>query len=200
MEFIKLDDAGVYRQKKADQMIAEARPRIEAARANAAEGGRHKAAQMPPKKEPSGLENKTQAEPSGQASQSQINTVPKGTAADAAKLPSDLTKEELWSAGKSILALQGLPPAQCGSFIGKLVKDYGGDVVVEAVRAAVVERPANAQEFLVGACRSRGKKPSHAGLLNLLPPNSPRIPRININNPNEWPDWMRDDVGVAHAG
>ena len=115
-------------------------------------------------------------------------------------MPSDLTKEELWSAGKSILAQQGLPPAQCGSFIGKLVKDYGGDVVVEAVRAAVVERPANAQEFLVGACRSRGKKPSHAGSLNLLPPNSPRIREIRADNPDEWPDWMRDDVEVAHAG
>ena len=69
----------------------------------------------------------------------------------------ELTKRELWEAGKSLLAEQGMKPAQCGSFVGKLVKDYGDEVVVEAVRSAVLTRPADAAEFLVGACKAKSK-------------------------------------------
>ena len=63
-----------------------------------------------------------------------------------------MTKDELWSAGKSLLVQAGLPKAQCGSFVGKLVKDYGDAIVVDAVRAAVVARPADPVEYLKAAC------------------------------------------------
>ena len=33
------------------------------------------------------------------------------------------TKDEIWKAGKSRLSEQGMPEKQCGSFVGKLVKD-----------------------------------------------------------------------------
>lgn len=79
---------------------------------------------------------------------------PDGPAADEAAL----TKAELWSAGKSLLAAQGMPAAQCGSFVGKLVKDHGEAVVVDAVRSAVVKRPADAAEWLVSACQRRAGK------------------------------------------
>jgi len=62
------------------------------------------------------------------------------------------TRAELWTAGKSLLAEQGMPERQCGSFVGKLVKDYGDVVVVESVRAAVVARPADAAEYIKAAC------------------------------------------------
>lgn len=68
------------------------------------------------------------------------------------------TRSELWKAGKSLLSEQGMPIAQCGTFVGCLVKEHGEDVVVDAVRAAVVQRPADAASFLVGACRGRGRK------------------------------------------
>ena len=42
---------------------------------------------------------------------------------------------------KSLLHEQGMPKAQCGSFVGKLVNDYGDDIVIEAVRATCVKRP-----------------------------------------------------------
>jgi hypothetical protein len=71
------------------------------------------------------------------------------------KTPDQMTKDELWSAGKSLLAQQGMPVAQCGSFVGKLVKDYSAEIVVEAVRSAVVERPADAVSFLKAACMAR---------------------------------------------
>lgn len=94
-----------------------------------------------------------------------LPSVPNGTAAEAA----ELTKAELWSAGKSLLAEQGMPKAQCGSFVGKLCKDYGDEVVIDAVRATCVARPADAAEYLKALCmRSAGQRTSksaskHAG-------------------------------------
>lgn len=68
---------------------------------------------------------------------------------------SELTRAELWAAGKSLLSEQGMPVKQCGTFVGKLVKDYGEVVVVEAVRTAVVMRPADAASYLKATCQAR---------------------------------------------
>lgn len=88
-----------------------------------------------------------------------ISSVPDGTGADGAKPVDQLTKDELWSAGKSLLVQAGLPKAQCGSFVGRLVKDYGDAIVVDAVRAAVVARPADPVEYLKAACmRAAGSR------------------------------------------
>ena len=71
---------------------------------------------------------------------------------------SDLTKQELWRAGKSLLAEQGMPNAQCGTFIGKLAKDYP-DAIVDAVRSTVVARPADAASYLKATCmRLKGER------------------------------------------
>lgn len=69
------------------------------------------------------------------------------------KSPDELTKDELWSAGKSLLEQSGMPAKQCGTFVGKLVKDYDADTVIEAVRSAVVERPADAAAYLRATCK-----------------------------------------------
>lgn len=83
------------------------------------------------------------------------NTLAKAKAASG-----DLsTKDEIWKAGKSLLSEQGMPEKQCGSFVGKLVKDYGADTVVDAVRVAVLERPADAASYLKAVCM-RSKAPS----------------------------------------
>lgn len=92
-------------------------------------------------------------------SPSQDTSVPKGTGC----APEDMTKRELWDAGKSLLMAAGMPPKQCGSAIGKLVKDHGNDAVIDAVRAAVVEQPADPMSYLKAACMKRGKQSSHAG-------------------------------------
>jgi hypothetical protein len=81
------------------------------------------------------------------------NSVPDGTGAEAPKAPADLTKQELWAAGKSLLLQAGMPAAQCGSFVGKLVKDYTDTIVVEAVRSAVVQQPADPASFLKATCQ-----------------------------------------------
>lgn len=81
-----------------------------------------------------------------------LSTVPNGTGGDAAKPVADMTKDELWHAGKSLLLQAGTPAKQCGSIVGKLVKDYGDAVVIDAVRAAVVARPADPIEYLKASC------------------------------------------------
>lgn len=88
-----------------------------------------------------------------------LDSVPDGTGGDAAKPAADMTRDELWKAGKSLLEQAGLPARQCGSFVGKLVKDYGDRIVVDAVRAAVVARPADPVEYLKATCmRSIGQR------------------------------------------
>ena len=88
-----------------------------------------------------------------------LGSVAIATGGDAAKPAADMTKDELWKAGKSLLEQSGLPKEQCGSFVGKLVKDYGDRVVVDAVRAAVVARPADPVEYLKATCmRSVGQR------------------------------------------
>lgn len=73
----------------------------------------------------------------------------------------DMTKAELWSAGKSLLQQAGLPKAQCGSFVGKLVKDYGEAVVVEAVRSTVTAQPADPVEYLKACCQRAAGQRQH---------------------------------------
>ncbi|MFZ3120062.1 MAG: YdaU family protein [Variovorax sp.] len=78
------------------------------------------------------------------------DSVPDGTGVAA----EPTTKAELWKAGKSLLSSAGMPDAQCGSFVGKLCKDYSDEVVVEAVRRAVVEQPADPASFLKATCQA----------------------------------------------
>ena len=89
-----------------------------------------------------------------------ISSVPDGTGSELpGKSGEEMTKDELWAVGKSLLVLAGMPAAQCGSFVGKLVKDYGDAVVVEAVRSAVVQRPADPASFLKACCQhAKGEK------------------------------------------
>lgn len=74
--------------------------------------------------------------------------------AEADGLPVEtLTKTQLWKAAKSILAEQDMPKEQCGTFVGKLVKDYGDEIVIEAVRATVIARPPDAASYLKACCQ-----------------------------------------------
>lgn len=81
-----------------------------------------------------------------------------------------MTKDELWSAGKSLLEQSGMPAKQCGTFVGKLVKDYDAETVMDAVRRAVLERPADPASFLKATCQhiageraGKNAKPSRHG-------------------------------------
>jgi hypothetical protein len=100
----------------------------------------------------------------------QLYSVPNGTdgkPSDSTELPISqdeakaMTKTELWASGKSLLQQAGMPAAQCGSFVGKLVNDYGDDIVIEAVRSTVVNRPADPASYLKAICqRAKGERPN----------------------------------------
>jgi uncharacterized protein YdaU (DUF1376 family) len=176
-KFFVLSEAG-FSQERADAEIILGRHKIAVAKANGKAGGRPKGSAKKPAGLPSGFadgnQEQTGGEPTGKAHQPQREIPSEANASAAAGGEVELTRVELWSAGKSLLETQGMPKAQCGSFVGKLVKDYGDAIVVEAVRATVVERPADAAEFLVGACKNAaGKRPAgkangkHAGFENM---------------------------------
>jgi hypothetical protein len=107
-------------------------------------------------------EGKEGREEEGKGKEGEGNAEANASGADAPqKSIEDLTKDELWSAGKSLLTQAGMPSKQCGSFVGKLVKDYTDAVVIDAVRAAVLARPADPAEYLKAACmRMAGQRPS----------------------------------------
>ena len=68
-------------------------------------------------------------------------------------------KRELFEAGKSLLASQGMPKAQTGSFIAKLAKDYGNESALDAVRSAVSTQPLEAAAYLKATCqRMKGER------------------------------------------
>lgn len=110
---------------------------------------------------------------SSSSSSPTVNSVPIGTDGVAVKPPSDLTKAELWAAGKSLLSAGGMPEAQCGSFVGKLCKDYDDSIVIDAVRETVVKQPGDPASYLKSACqRLAGERPAkpagkHAGFEKL---------------------------------
>jgi uncharacterized protein YdaU (DUF1376 family) len=73
----------------------------------------------------------------------------------AAAPPSDPEREEIWQTGKAILQGQGESREVAGSFLGKLVKDYGQKLVLQAIRDCSAVTPASAKEWLVARCQER---------------------------------------------
>lgn len=95
----------------------------------------------------------------GEGEGTETSTVTNVTDGEAVKSPAEMTKVELWRVGKSLLHASGMPMVQCGTFVGKLCKDYGDEIVIEAVRATCVARPADPAEYLKATCmRAKGTR------------------------------------------
>lgn len=90
--------------------------------------------------------------PKDQRTKDQGNSV---AIATGGKPPTDPAKEEIWRTGKAILAQQGDSMDSAGSFLGKLCKDYGNLLVLQAVRDCAATTPAQAKEWLVARCQER---------------------------------------------
>lgn len=153
--FFKVGE-GVWWHKRVEQEMAEADKRSLAAKVKAQKGADARwkdKDKSPPSDAPSmprGLpeDKPKECPPPSPLPLPSEDSVPNGTDGDAV-----LTKAELWNSGKSLLSGQGMAAAQCGSFIGKLVKDYGDEVVIDAVRSCVVKRPADAAQYLIATCQ-----------------------------------------------
>ena len=89
--------------------------------------------------------------------------------------PPEMTAEErrradAWSGAKDLLNQHGMPKKQTGTFIGRLVRDFGEDAALDVMEQAVVDRPANPDSWMTAMCqrvtgRRAGKmSTSHSGL------------------------------------
>lgn len=95
-----------------------------------------------------------------------ISSVPIGTDAAAASAspkvrnPEEQAKADLWRTAVEVLLAGGCnTEATCRTFMGKLVTDYGFDVVQKAVASAVTAQPADAREYLKATCqRLKGER------------------------------------------
>jgi hypothetical protein len=145
---------------------------------------------IPPGSQGKGREEKGREE---KGSSSEANASDAGSASQPAAFTTDqaaaLTKEELWSAGKSLLESAKVPKAQCGTFIGGLVKEFTAEIVIEVVRAAVVEVPADPRGWMRAACQARvGLRP----VLN-------RQEAIEQRNRAVGDRWLKEQE-ESHAG
>ena len=178
-EFFALSEDG-WAHGRCELEIHKAKAAADRAKANGKKGGRPQ--QEKPKENPeitqpviSGLPNKTHEEPDPKAPITNpiTNTsVSKDTDGVAVTFPENQTKVELWKSGKSLLREQGMPDTQCGTFVGKLCKDYGDETVIEAVRTAVVKQPVDAASYLKSECQrlkgdAKTTPSKHAGFKNL---------------------------------
>lgn len=68
--------------------------------------------------------------------------------------PEEKRKRAAWRAGKSLLNTQGMAMAQTGTFLGRLARDYGEVVFLEALERAVVQRPADATGWIKATCQT----------------------------------------------
>lgn len=71
-----------------------------------------------------------------------------------------MAKAQLWRESIAVLSEGGCKSEDVArSFMGKLVKDYGLDIVRQAVTAAGSTQPADAREYLKAACqRLKGER------------------------------------------
>lgn len=84
------------------------------------------------------------------------DTVPSGTGAIA---PRDPVKDEIWKTGKQLLVENsGLTTEKAGVMLGKLIKDHGQVVILDAVRHCMRESIADPLTYLLAMKRAEGKQ------------------------------------------
>lgn len=102
-------------------------------------------------------------------------------------LPPDPVKQEIWDAGRSLLLAARMPQKQVGTFLGKLVQDYTAPTVLDAVRAAVKEQPADPAEYLKACCMRATGQRAAAGPIN-------RQQALEDRNRRVASDWAQEGV------
>lgn len=158
-EFWTLTDDG-WVQGRADEVIAQARPRIDAARANGRKGGR------PPgsKKKPTGFSEETQGEPTTKTLQSPITN---GGSTDVEHPPAGVSP---YAAVCIALKAAGIAAVNPGHPMLRTLVDAGADVVefIGAVKAS--EGKADRFAYVLGVVEGQRKRAaSTAGTIHRGP-------------------------------
>ncbi len=168
LEYWTLTQLG-WVQQRADEMIAEAQPKIAAARENGKKGGRpskDQQARLDAFKEPSGLFLGTQEEPDEKTSQSQNQNGSEAKASGDAEAPpavdnseakTETERQRLWREGGTLLVARGMEARDARSLLGRLAKDFK-EVIREAVDAAIKAEPADPASYLVTTCQKLSRE------------------------------------------
>lgn len=174
-EFFTETDTG-WVQARADEMIAEAQPKIEAARTNGLKGGRPKKAKTETKEKPTGFLNETQSETesavSEKASQSQSSSLrsehsePDGSGGrPPPKGPEPVAPMDVvFGLGVPILTAAGVKEPSARSFLAMRSKTHGDIALAAALEACAADRPIQPIPWLeqrLGAGKKVASK--HAG-------------------------------------
>jgi hypothetical protein len=77
------------------------------------------------------------------------------TAGAVAGRLSDPTKDEIWRTGKALLEGEGKGREAAGSLLGKLCKDFGQVLVLQAIRDCEITAPVKPSEWLMARCQER---------------------------------------------
>lgn len=75
--------------------------------------------------------------------------------ASTAGAVADASKVEIWKTGREMLKAEGKNDESSGSFLGKLCKDFGQVLVLQAVRDCNAITPAKPSEWLIARCQER---------------------------------------------
>jgi len=87
-----------------------------------------------------------------------VNTNSTSKATPAAKA-ADQAQDEIWATGLQLLSDgNGATPATARTFLGKLLKQYGQVLVLQAIRDCVATNPVEAKAWLVARCQERRKE------------------------------------------
>lgn len=169
-KFFVLTEAG-YTQQRIEEELAAALPKIEAARANGALGGRPRKTDEKPTGFSDGTERTPKSEPKAKAIQEPEpepeNTDPIGSGAPGATpvVPVPLNprpqldaNEIIFGYGVPILINAGNTDKNARAFLGRLRKMHGDQAVINSLRDCLREKPLAPLEWLAAALPPHAQK------------------------------------------
>ena len=163
LEYWTLTQLG-WVQQRADEMIAEALPKIEAARENGKKGGRPSKAKLAARaalQEPTGLLEGSDSEPNSITSQSQnqngseakaSGTAGAAPAVDNSESKPETERQRLWREGGTLLVARGMDAREARNLLGRLAKDFPA-AIRAAIDSAIKHEPADPASYLVSTCQ-----------------------------------------------
>jgi uncharacterized protein YdaU (DUF1376 family) len=98
----------------------------------------------------------------------------------------DAAKDEIWKTGRALLA--EMDKDRAGSFLGKLCKDYGQVLVLQAIRDCALAKPVKASEWLVARCQERRASAGNKQV------------QLEERNRKATAGWMPPELREKHAG
>lgn len=154
-EFFELTDRG-WVQQRTEEEIADALPRIQAARENGKKGGRPR--KEKPSAKPTGFSGETDPAPDRKAPQSQSSSEAIASAAAGAPAPVDKSNSqppsprEAWSACLAWLGRNGTAESTGRELLGALQRDYA-QVAVDAMWEASKHETPDPKSYLVATAK-----------------------------------------------